>query len=67
MGDIRTHLFRINTSSSASQFSSAGKTANPFITLSWACKPCHQSGGIAPVKSDSELAGAAKGYHDPQQ
>jgi hypothetical protein len=62
-GDLRTHLFRINTSSTASQFSTDGKSAKPYITIAWACKQCHLAGGPGLVLTDAQLEAAAAGYH----
>lgn len=47
----------------APQFNAAGTGANPYITLPWACKHCHRTGGKATVKTDVELETAAKTYH----
>ena len=40
-GDIRTHLFKINTNPKAKMFSEDGKFANGFITVEFACLGCH--------------------------
>jgi len=40
-GDVMTHLFRINTDPEAPQFTEDGKSAMPYITLPYACLPCH--------------------------
>ncbi|WP_025324090.1 multiheme c-type cytochrome [Deferrisoma camini] len=40
LGDIRSHIFKIDTSAS-SQFTSDGKLAFPAITAEFACKTCH--------------------------
>ncbi|RME22750.1 MAG: hypothetical protein D6806_12450 [Deltaproteobacteria bacterium] len=63
-GDVRSHLFAINTDAAASQFSTDGSNANPYITLQWACRSCHRQGGTATDKTDAELEAMAKGYHD---
>ncbi len=39
-GDVRSHLFRINTDSTAEMFSAQG-SANGYLTLEYACLPCH--------------------------
>lgn len=41
VGDIRTHLFKINSDPSAQQFSADGSLANPYLTLEFACLGCH--------------------------
>ena len=41
-GDIKTHLFRINTDASASMFTEDGSQAKDFVTLDFACLSCHQ-------------------------
>ncbi len=41
-GDVKTHLFRINTDPTASLFSEDGKLANDSLTLDFACLSCHQ-------------------------
>jgi hypothetical protein len=40
-GDIRSHLFKINTDSTATQFTADGKYSNPYITTRFACLSCH--------------------------
>jgi formate-dependent nitrite reductase cytochrome c552 subunit len=62
-GDIRSHLFAIDPEAT-SQFSADGKEAISQITLDFACKSCHRSGGTATVKTDAELKSEAIGYHD---
>ena len=62
-GDVKSHLFRINTSATAKQFDTAGTKAMPYLTIGFACKQCHYSGGAATVKTDAVLSAAAKGYH----
>ncbi len=42
-GDVRSHLFRINTSPTASMFTSDGKYANGYLTLDYVCLRCHIS------------------------
>jgi hypothetical protein len=41
-GDLRTHIMRINTDSTAVQFHTNGTRSNPYITLDFACITCHQ-------------------------
>lgn len=56
-GDLRTHLFQINTDPTAPQFLEDGSIAS-YITLEYACTRCHVD---APMGA---LANAADGYHD---
>jgi len=56
-GDVKTHLFRINTDPTAPMFTSDGKFAYPYVTLGFACLQCHQD-------KDLEWAGDyAPGVH----
>ena len=41
-GDVKTHVFRINTDPSASMFTEDGGFAKDFVTLDFACLSCHQ-------------------------
>jgi hypothetical protein len=43
-GDVRTHLFRINTDSLAQMFDSTGAYANGYLTIEYSCMygSCHQ-------------------------
>jgi hypothetical protein len=41
-GDVKTHLFRINTEPTANMFSEDGGSAKDFVTLDFACLQCHQ-------------------------
>ena len=43
MGDVKTHLFRINTDPDASMFTDDGAFAQNFVTLDFACLACHQN------------------------
>lgn len=67
-GDIATHIFKINTDSTATQFNQDGTLSNPYITLAFACYGCHKDpngeGGNGSVKTLSELATFAKGMHN---
>ncbi len=58
-GDIRTHLFRINTDASAKMFYKEGKKtyANDFLTLEFACLNCHKN------KDKSWASKMARGVH----
>jgi len=42
-GDVRSHLFRINTSVSAQMFTPDGSRANGYLTLDYVCLRCHVS------------------------
>ena len=42
-GDVRSHLFRINTNPAATMFTSDGKYANGYLTLDYVCLRCHIS------------------------
>ena len=45
-GDVKTHLFRINTDPTASMFTEDGSLAKDFLTLDFACLGCHQNQDI---------------------
>lgn len=56
-GDVREHLFKINTDAEAKMFSDDGKFANGYLTLEWTCLRCHND-------KDKAWAGQyAKGIH----
>jgi len=40
-GDVRTHLWRINTSVDAEMFTPDGSLANGYLTLEFTCLQCH--------------------------
>lgn len=40
-GDVREHLFKINTDPNAMMFSEDGKFAMGYLTLEWTCLGCH--------------------------
>ncbi len=40
-GDVREHLFKINTDPNAKMFSDDGKLAMGYLTLEWTCLGCH--------------------------
>ncbi|UCF79238.1 MAG: hypothetical protein JSW03_02995 [Candidatus Eiseniibacteriota bacterium] len=42
-GDVKSHLFSINTDASAQMFTDDGKFAKGYITLGYACLWCHVS------------------------
>ncbi len=64
-GDVRTHLFKINTGPKAEMFQTIeekGKEstfAKGFVTLDFACLSCHGS------KDRTWAAKHAKGFHKP--
>ncbi len=66
-GDVRSHLFAINTDPEAPQFNEDGSETLPYLTLSYACQSCHIDGATrsnagAPRTLDA-LAEVADGYH----
>lgn len=56
-GDVRTHVFKINTDADASMFYDEGKFASGFVTLDFACLNCHKN------KDMIWAAKKAKGIH----
>lgn len=62
-GDVRSHQFAINPDPEAAQFTADGNFVMPYITLTFACKACHND-AVYGEKSLAELATAAQGYHD---
>ena len=62
-GDIRSHLFFINTDAEDAQFTEDGKFANPFISLDFACRSCHRDGGMGVNYTGDVLEAEAMGYH----
>ncbi len=42
-GDVRSHLFRINTAADAEMFTPDGSFANGYLTLEYTCLQCHAS------------------------
>ncbi len=62
-GDIRTHFFAIDPYA-VSQFSPDGKKAITQVSLDFACKSCHRTGGTATVQTDEQLQDTAIGYHN---
>ena len=65
-GDIRAHLWAIDPDA-ASQFSEDGSSAISQVSIDFACKSCHRTGGSATVKTDEQLRDSAIGYHDRPQ
>jgi len=62
-GDVRTHLFAINTDAGASMFTADGSSValdsnhKGAVTLDFACQRCHQDNSL------TELARFAKNFH----
>lgn len=56
-GDVRTHLFRINTDSLAQMFDSTGSYANGYLTLEYSCMyaSCHDGDTKSYLSSVSGL------------
>ncbi len=69
-GDLRAHLFAINTDPSAPQLSEDGTQFMPYLTLNYSCRACHPDSEQNrvnqqwSVKSDAELQSSAEAYHD---
>jgi hypothetical protein len=61
-GDIKSHLYSINTDPQAPQFDEEGTLSSPYITLSYACGQCH-NGELASEKELETLQDMAEGYH----
>ena len=66
-GDIRTHIFKINTSATGEMFNVAGTLANNAVTLDFACYGCHSDtngiGGGGLERTMEQLAAKADGFH----
>ncbi|MFQ6618065.1 MAG: multiheme c-type cytochrome [Fidelibacterota bacterium] len=55
-GDVRTHLFAINTDTTKSMFSDDGSLANGYLTLEYTClNSCHSDKDLSWAKSKSDL------------
>ena len=65
-GDVRTHLMAINPAGK-SQFDKDGNFSQPYVTLDFACKGCHNEDGRGPVLPDERLQQVATGFHDRDQ
>lgn len=57
-GDVRSHLFRINTSVDAEMFNEAGTLANGYLTLEYTCLACHTTKDKAWAASYAERSHA---------
>lgn len=70
-GDIKTHIFKINTAADGKMFSDDGSIANPNgdgVTLDFICYKCHQDengvGGSGSQKSLTTLSLYATDFHN---
>ncbi len=65
-GDLRTHAVAIDPEQ-IEQFveTSDGLVSVPQISLSFACRSCHNPDGFGPEVTDEELQAVARGYHVP--
>jgi len=70
LGDVKTHIFKINTAADGNMFNTEGTLANTDkegVTLDFICYRCHKDesnvGGSASKKTLLELSDYAKGYH----
>lgn len=61
--DVASHLFEINTSETAEQFSPDGTETYGYITVSYACLKCHTAGGSGQEFTVSQAAGYAHNFH----
>ena len=63
-GDVKTHIFRINTDPDANMFTEDGAfvalddQGRAAVTMDFACKRCHETASL------EELSKFAKGFHD---
>ena len=64
--DMHTHLMAINPMET-SQFDKDGAFSEPYLTLDFACRSCHNEDGRADNLSDEELQEAAIGFHDREE
>jgi hypothetical protein len=53
VGDVQTHLWRINIDPAAEMFTDDGKFANGYLTVEFTCKRCHPSESIEDLASDA--------------
>ena len=60
--DINSHLYSINIDPEAPQFNEDGAQVMPYITLSYACKHCH-NGEFYSDQDLASLAAMARDYH----
>lgn len=70
VGDVNTHIFKINPAADGKMFNDDGTVANgeTGVTLGYVCYQCHRDsdgiGGDKSEKSLSELSATATGFHD---
>jgi len=70
VGDVKTHIFKINPNADGQMFTPDGAFANGStgVTLSYVCYQCHKDedgvGGSNSQKSLSDLQDKAIGFHD---
>lgn len=61
--DMRTHMMAVN-SLAGDQFDDDGAVSEPYLTVEYACRSCHNEDGRGPNLSDDELQEFAVGFHD---
>jgi hypothetical protein len=65
-GDVKTHIFRIDTDPAANMFTEDGAfvqlddDGNAAVTLDFACQACHETASL------EELSKFAKDFHNPE-
>ena len=70
VGDIQTHIFKINSAADGKMFNEDGSLANgeTGVTLDFVCYQCHKDsqgiGGGKSTKTLEQLSAYATGYHD---
>ena len=70
VGDIKTHIFKINPAADGKMFNDDGTLAigETGVTLDYVCYQCHKDedgiGGEKSTKTMARLSGKATGYHD---
>ncbi len=69
VGDVKTHIFKINTAADGEMFNQDGTLANAEngVTLAYACYSCHRDasgiGGKGSIKTLEELSKKAIDFH----
>lgn len=70
VGDVMTHIFKINAAADGQMFSEDGSLANGStgVTLDFVCYQCHKDadgiGGTKSAKTLEQLSAKATGYHN---
>ena len=70
VGDVKTHIFKINPAEDGEMFNEDGTIANgeTGVTLAYACYQCHRDvtgvGGSNSIKTLKQLSAKATGYHN---